>query len=751
MTIEGEIVHILFTNAENGYTVAHLKPKTGKENVIIVGTLPQLRLGEALVCEGDWIAHKKFGEQFEVHNFQVLRPKSKEGMKKYLGGGWIKGVGPKMAERIVDTFGLDTFDVLENEPDRLEEVKNLTKRLIPVIQAAWKEQHEARDIILFLQSYQISPNFAQKIYKEYGKESIATIRQNPYSLARDVIGVSFVKADEIARNMQVSPQAMQRVEAGILYMLQELAAAQGHTTCMLQELSSRAMSFLKIDQVLMDKALQELLISNRIVIDNLELRGESVPFVWLQRFYAFEKSIVDNLQRLRSAHILPFANWEKEMQTVLEELKINLAEQQDKAVRTALQEKVHIITGGAGTGKSTIINVLLRTWKRYSERVLLAAPTGRAAKRLQEITGQEATTIHSLIEANVFEITREDMFIPILDIDVLIVDEASMIDTALFMVLLKSLPSHTHLVLVGDIDQLPSVGAGNVLKDLMASQTVGISRLTEIFRQSAESDIIRYAHQIKMGIVPHIDNKKQSDCFFLEQHNTDEAMRLLITLLTQRLPRTYNFNVLRDIQVISPMNKGNLGTRAINAALQNAINPNVQVSHLSFDFGDLRFAVGDKVIQTRNNYDKNVFNGDIGYISRIDKSQNLHWIDFEGREVEFKLNDCMDLDLAYAISVHKYQGSESPAVVLLLHESHYMLLYRNLLYTAITRGKKLVILLGTQKALEMAIYNNESQHRYTGLTQLLQPTLYHRFPALRFVPMLGSEGYEAFLKREKLA
>jgi exodeoxyribonuclease V alpha subunit len=326
-----------------------------------------------------------------------------------------------------------------------------------------------------------------------------------------------------------------------------------------------------------------------------------------------------------------------------------------------------------------------------------------------------------------------------------------MIDTALFMVLLKSLPSYTHLVLVGDIDQLPSVGAGNVLKDLITSQTIGISRLTEIFRQSAESDIIRYAHQIKMGIVPHIENKKQSDCFFLEQHNTDEAMRLLVTLLTQRLPRTYNFNVLRDIQVISPMNKGNLGTRAINAALQRAINPNAQISHSSFDFGEVRFAVGDKVIQTRNNYDKNVFNGDIGYISRIDKSQNLHWIDFEGREIEFKLNDCMDLDLAYAISVHKYQGSESPAVVLLLHESHYMLLYRNLLYTAITRGKKLVIMLGTQKALEMAIYNNDSQHRYTGLTQLLQPTLYHRFPALRFVPMLGSEGYEEFLKREKLA
>jgi exodeoxyribonuclease V alpha subunit len=750
MRVEGDIVNILFSNEENGYTVAQLKMKTEKEPVCVVGTLPQLRLGEQLICDGRWIDHKKFGRQFEVQTFQVLRPQTKDGMRKYLGGGWIKGVGPKSAEYIVDAFGIDTFDILESEPERLKEVKKLNKKLIPVIQAAWIEQYEARDIIIFLQSYEIPPNFARKIYKEYGKESIAKIRTNPYLLARDMIGVSFVKADEIAKNMQMSVESLQRVESGILYMLQELAAAQGHTTVMYQELLSRATSFLKIEESLVTRAMQELLIRQEIHIDNLEHKGESLPFVWLYRYYAFEKNIVDNLERLRSAKPIQFFDWKVQMKAVAAELKIELAAQQAEAVKLAITNKIHIITGSAGTGKSTIINVLLRTWQKYSSSIFLAAPTGRAAKRLQEITQVEAKTLHTLLGLQVGEI-QEDFSPQLLEVDVLIVDEASMIDSALFMMLLKGLPTHAHLVLVGDTDQLPSVGAGNVLHDLIESKTVAVTRLTEIFRQAAESDIIRYAHQIKSGIVPNIVNTKGGDCFFLEQADPDAALQLINQLITQRLPKTYGFDPLKDIQVISPMNKGRLGTRAINAALQKSLNPNCQNYGMFFDFGDQRYAVGDKVIQTRNNSEKGIFNGDIGYIRRIDNRDGLHWVNFEGREVEFKRNDCMDLDLAYAISVHKYQGSESPAVVLLLHEAHYMLLYRNLLYTAITRGKRLVLLVGTQKALAMATYNNESRLRHTGLKQLLQPNLYQRFPAIRLLPALGAPDYEAFIIREKLA
>ena len=749
MTIEGEVVNILFTNEDNGYTVAYIKPKTDKKNIVIVGTLPQLRLGESLICEGDWIQHKKFGEQFEVSSFQVLRPKSKEGMKKYLSGGWIKGIGPKIAERIIDRFGLETFDIIEQEPFRLKELK-LPQRILDNLLNAWGEQHEARDIILFLQSYQISPNFAQKIYKEYGKKSIAAIRQNPYTLARDIIGISFIKADEIARNMDIAHDDNRRLEAGILFMLQELANQQGHTTIPLTELTTRAISFMKVEEVLIQNALEQLLKKKKITIDNLSIKGENIAFVWLQRFYEFENHIVENLKRIKEHKPIQFKSYKKALGNVLDELKIELAEQQKNAILGALKNKIHIITGGAGTGKSTIINVLLNTWENHTEKVALAAPTGRAAKRLSEITKHPASTLHSLLQTTAAEIVSTKIFVSSLDADVIIVDEASMIDTPLFMVLLKAIPDKAHLILVGDIDQLPSVGAGNILHDLIASEYIPVTRLTEIFRQSAASKIIQYAHDVRIGNYPQIVNSKDSDCFFMPQNNAQEALDLLGELVLKRLPNTYNFDSLKDIQVISPMNKGALGTKVINQYLQQAINPNIHDSKKHFKFGDMIYAIGDKVIQTKNNYDKNVFNGDIGYITRIDKEDNLHWIDFEGREVEFKLTDCTELDLAYAISVHKYQGSESPAVILFLSEAHFMLLSRNLLYTAMTRGKKLLIMLGSQKAIHLAVSNNESILRNTGLLQMLAKDTFLRLPPIQTIPMLGSTEYEDFIIKQNL-
>lgn len=750
MTIEGEVVNIVFTNEENGYTVAYLKPKTDKKNVVIVGTLPQLRLGESLICEGDWIAHKKFGEQFEVSSFQVLRPKSKEGIKKYLSGGWIKGIGPKIAEKIVDAFGVETFDIIEQEPFRLKEIKGITQKLYDNILNAWGEQHEARDIILFLQSYQISPNFAQKIYKEYGKKSIAAIRQNPYNLAQDVIGISFIKADEIAKNMDIAHDDNKRLEAGLLFMLQELANQQGHTTCPINEIVSRATSFLKVEEELVQNALQQLLKKRKVVIDNLSIKGENIAFVWLTRYYEFEKHIVENLKRIKEHKPMTFKGYKKALGSVLDELSIELAPQQNEAILACLKNKIHIITGGAGTGKSTIINVLLNTWEHHTDKVSLAAPTGRAAKRLTEITKHTASTLHSLLQTTAAEIISPKIYVAALDADVIIVDEASMIDTPLFMVLLKAIPDKAHLVLVGDIDQLPSVGAGNILNDLIQSEYISVTRLTEIFRQSAASKIIQYAHDVRTGVFPNIVNSKDSDCFFMPQNDANQALNLLEDLVLKRLPNTYNFDSLKDIQIISPMNKGSLGTKVINQYLQKAINPNAQNARMHFKFGDMIYAVGDKVIQTKNNYDKNVFNGDIGYITRIDKEDNLHWIDFEGREVEFKLSDCTELDLAYAISVHKYQGSESPAVILFLSEAHYMLLSRNLLYTAMTRGKKLLIMLGSQKAIHLAISNNESIKRNTGLLQMLAEDAFHRLPPIKIIPMLGSADYESFLEKQNL-
>lgn len=763
MTIRGEVVRVLFSNESNGYTVAHLRPTTQKEPVVITGTLPQLRAGEALVCEGEWIEHKKFGTQFEVASFQVLLPLSREGIAKYLSSGFIRGVGAKTAKMIVDAFGERTFEIIENEPHRLEEIKYLKnkKPLIEQIVAGWKEQTEGRDIMMFLQQYEISPNFAQRIYKEYGQQSVSSLRQNPYNLARDVIGISFMKADEIAQQMGMGKDSSQRIESGMVFMLQELAAQQGHTCVPLADWQQRACTFLKIEAEQAEKATQSLLRRRQIAIDYLRTDQDTQPFVWLQRYYAYEQSAVDEIVRLQSAPPLAFARWREALDNSHKALKIDLAPQQQEALEGALQHKIHIITGGAGTGKSTIVKVLLQTWLQRTELVQLAAPTGRAAKRLHEVTGQEASTIHSLLGGSAFDLTRENIRITPLAVDVLIVDEASMLESAIFSLLLRSLPTTAHLVLVGDVDQLPSVGAGNVLKDLIDSQLIPMTRLTEIFRQSHQSDIIRYAHDIKTGTVPHIVNRRDGDCFLIPSEIDDESLPQLIQVVSQRLPNAYGLHQLRDIQVLTPMNKGKLGTRNLNNALQQALNPNAQSSSLSFEFGSLRFAVGDKVIQTKNNYEKNVFNGDIGYITRIDLADALHWVDFDGREVEFKRGDCMDMDLAYAITVHKYQGSESPAVVLTLSTSHSAMLYRNLLYTAVTRARKLLIIIGSMRAIDEATHNISTQRRYTGLQQMLRYALLgeensndssstQKFPPIRIMPMLGSEEYEAFLEREEL-
>lgn len=748
MQIEGTITNIVFQNNDNGYAVAQLKEKGKSLATTIVGTLPHLREGEYLICEGDWKQHKKFGEQFEVHSFEIQLPTTTKGILTYLSSGWISGIGAAFAKRIVDKFGLDTFDIIEHNPERLLEVQGLGKRKLDQIIDSWLAQNQAREIMVFLQEHGISPNFAQKIYKQYGRASVLAIKSNPYVLADDIIGISFLKADEIARHVGIEPHASFRIEAGILFILKELAQQQGHTTFPLDELLRRAADFLQVDDELVNNAINVLLKTRKIHLDNLRIQGQNQAFIWLRPFYKCEKAIADNLQRVQSAPSFSVETWESAMQDVLNELHIQLAEQQRKAVEDALQSKVHIITGGAGTGKSTIVNVLVKTFQHFTSKIILAAPTGRAAKRMNEVTRHDASTIHALLAINLFA-QNIDGKMQQLDADVVIIDETSMVDTMLMAILCKSLNARTRLILVGDAEQLPSVGAGNVLKDLIETQVFGVSKLTEIFRQSAQSHIIRYAHQINEGKFPDLSNDKTGDFFFLEEKQADKIVNLVQELVTKRLPTAYNFQMLKEIQVISPMNKGDLGTRALNEALQQACNPNLERGY-GLTFGQTTYCIGDKVIQTKNNYDKMVFNGDIGYITRVDKNDNLLWIDFEGRELEFALSECIDLDLAYAISVHKYQGSECPAVVLLLHEAHYKLLYRNLLYTAVTRGKKLVILIGSRRALQWAIDNNQIQQRYTGLQQLLRPHDFLRFPSIKYIPMLGAPDYERFLEKHHL-
>jgi len=746
--IEGEVTGVLFKNEENGYAVIQLKQTQQLLATTITGTLPNIRLGEFLRCEGEWREHKKFGTQFEVKQFEVRMPTSTKGILNYLASGLFAGVKKRTAEKIVATFGLDTFEVIANQPERLKEVKGLNRSQMQSLVDAWAEQTQARQIMIFLQEHCISTHFAQKIYRQYKERSVLVLKQNPYCLADDIIGVGFLKADEVAQAMGIAKDAAFRLQAGISFMLKELSKQEGHSCFPLDELTQRAVSFLRVETTAIENCLSQLLRLKKINISNLILQGKNTPFVWLKSLYRQELHIADQLKRINSAPSFAIGNVAQKIKTVLSQLKLELAPQQAQAIEKSLQNKFHIITGGAGTGKSTIINVLIKVFQQYTDKIALAAPTGRAAKRMNEITGENASTLHLLLSVNQ-QHEQADYQPDKLTAQVVIVDETSMVDTGLMSILLRALPDDCRLILVGDADQLPSVGAGNVLADLIQAFPDKVTALTEIFRQSAQSQIITYAHSVKKGEMPAFEQAKGGDFFFLEQQKPPELLELLRELCQQRLPKAYNLDWRKDIQLISPMNKGDLGTKAINEHIQTHCNPQRGAEN-GLLFAKTWFCADDKVIQTRNDYDKGVFNGDIGYIISVDKKENSLKVLFDQREVEYTLQQCIDLDLAYAISVHKFQGSECPAVLIVLHESHYKLLYRKLLYTALTRGKKLVVVAGSKRAFAMAVENRNAQPRYTGLLQRLDSKNYTKLPPIKYVPMLGSSEYLAFLSKNKL-
>jgi exodeoxyribonuclease V alpha subunit len=591
--------------------------------------------------------------------------------------------------------------------------------------------------MIFLQNYGVSPVFAQRIFKKFGEKSIEIVRTNPYCLSTEIEGIGFLKADNIAQQMSFDTEHPMRIESGLVYTLNQMAR-NGHSCFPQKSLMKEAAYLLSCGNELIEKAIHRLAATDIIISKVLYEDTEPITYIWLKINYQHEKIIAEEIARLKLYEdVIDASKWENDIEVSAQKKGITLAAQQERAVEQSLKEKLHIITGGPGTGKSTITKVVLDICLKYSKSVVLAAPTGRAAKRMTEITLKEASTIHALLVydfvSGYFRKNKKDP----LTCEVLIIDEASMIDAFLMAALLAAVPDNCKLILVGDTDQLPSVGAGDVLKDLIRSKQVPVTRLTEIFRQAINSQIIINAHKINQGIFPTIQVEKESDFFFINEGQHTRLIQHIIGLIDKRLTKAYKFHKFKDIQLLCPMNKGPIGCIEFNKIIQQKLNPHKITEETGV--GHRKFVLADKVIQTRNNYDKGVYNGDIGYIKKIDPIDKLLWVDFDNKLVEYEFSNLTELDLAYAVSIHKYQGSESPCIIMPIHESYHRLLFRNLVYTGITRGKQLVILVGTKTALNQAILNNEAQQRHTGLTAMFLSR--NELPEIKLVPMLGTDEY----------
>ncbi len=702
--LSGYLDAIVYAQPENGFTVARLKEPKKKDLTVIVGCLPGLLAGENVVCKGVWKNHPSHGRQFEVTEYTVESPSDLLGIQKYLESGLVKGIGPVYAKKIVDRFGSDTLEIIDKAPHRLYEIDGLGKKKVRQLKESWNEQRSIREVMVFLRAHGASPGYAQKIFKQYGDESIAKVKENPYQLAKEVFGVGFKMADSIAIKLGFALHSPQRLAAGIEFVLWELAN-DGNTCFPASEFAPIAAAVLEVENTLIEKAIQDL-VGKSLVEQN--------GVIWLKPYFAYEQGAARDLLRLISGkQAVRSIDTEKAVGWVQGQLSIQFAEQQKIAVMQALTDKVHVITGGPGTGKSTITKAILAISSKLTDKILLAAPTGRAAKRMTQITHKLAFTIHALLEMDFasggFKRGKDNP----LDCDLLIIDEASMIDTQLLFHLVRAIPTRARVLFVGDIDQLPSVGAGTVLRDLISSKQIGVTCLTEIFRQAKGSKIITNAHRINHGEFPEINNHERSDFHFIAAETPEAISQIILQLVSQEIPKIWKFHPIDDIQVLSPMKRGVIGVEMMNDALQNLLNP---CSKPIFRAGK-RFHRHDKVMQLKNNYDKNVYNGDIGRIVEVAEETLL--VRFDEKEVEYELADLDELILAYATSVHKYQGSECPCVVIPVHTSHFKLLHRNLLYTAVTRGKRLVYLVGTTKAIGIAINNNQVQKRHTGLEQAI--------------------------------
>jgi exodeoxyribonuclease V alpha subunit len=724
MSIEeltGQIERITYTNEENGYTVARLSVYGRPDLVTVVGNLMAPVPGEVVKLKGEWATHARYGEQFKITHYQTAVPASVYGIQKYLGSGMIKGIGPVMAKRIVKKFGTRTLDIIETDIEKLGQVEGIGKKRLEMIWKAWADQKEIRDVMLFLQGHGVSSGYATKIFKQYGSRSIQVVRENPYRLATDIFGIGFITADQIAEKLGFDKNSRLRAEAGILYVLNRLSD-EGHVYFPYDALLEKCVEVLEVQPEQIAEALEVVASEKRVIIEDMKTPPDhgstDARGVYLTRFHVSETGVAQQLKVLLGAQSsIRKIDSNKAVAWVQERLSISLATDQIRAIQGAAENKAMVITGGPGTGKTTIINAILTIFSRLNIRMLMAAPTGRAAKRMSEITGRESKTIHRMLEYSLqkggFQKNDESP----LDCDLLVVDEASMIDTVLMYHLLKAIPPKATFILVGDVNQLPSVGAGNVLADIIASGSVPVVELRDIFRQARESRIVVNAHRINSGLLPVLNRSRDrlDDFYFIERDNPDEVLNEIIQLVTERLPKRFRLDPFDAIQVLTPMHKGSVGAANLNLALQKALNP----AGDGVARGDRIVRIHDKVMQIRNNYDKEVFNGDMGRVVKVDPELREVVISFDGREIPYDYNDLDEIVLSYAVSVHKSQGSEYPAVIVPLVMQHYMLLQRNLIYTAVTRGRKLVILVGSKKALAIAVNNNKIRKRYTRLRERL--------------------------------
>ena len=710
------IERVTFHNEETGFAVLRVKVKGRRELATVVGSLATVSAGEWITAQGRWVRDSEHGLQLNATFLECTPPTSREGIEKYLGSGMIKGIGPVYAKKMVEKFGEEVLTVIEKSSAQLEEISGIGPERRRRIKEAWKEQRAIREIMVFLHSNGVSTSRAVRIFKTYGEQAIETVRANPYALAKDISGIGFKTADQIAEKIGIPKDSIIRARAGISHCLLE-ATNSGHCALPKEMLLDAAKGLLLVDETLIREALDRLLVNRELVEEQI---GEHA-LVFLPALRATEIGIAAKIHAMcsmPSTH--PAIDIGKAIEWCEKKTGTELAASQKEAIKKACESRVLIITGGPGVGKTTLINSLLLIFRAKRIKCLLCAPTGRAAKRLGDATGLEAKTIHRLLEFQPSSggFTRNEE--RPLDCDLLVVDETSMVDVQLMHKLLKAVPANAHLILVGDVDQLPSVGPGMVLANLIESGVVPIVRLTEIFRQAAKSHIITNAHRINEGKMPEFGDKTQeSDFYFVEREEPEAIQSTLIRLIKERIPAKWGFDPIGDVQVLCPMNRGSLGAREMNLQLQNALNPQRPDEPRVERFG-WQFRIRDKVIQTENNYDKEVFNGDIGRIKAINPDEREVAIQFESREVIYDFGELDEVSLAYAISIHKSQGSEFPVVIVPVAIQHYMLLQRNLIYTAITRGKKMVVLIGQKKALGLAVRNNRTGERFSGLLARLR-------------------------------
>jgi exodeoxyribonuclease V alpha subunit len=720
--LEGKLEQITYFNKETLYIIAKLKPGNTDNLVTVVGFMGGVSPGEALKIMGEWETHPKYGQQFRIKSYNVTLPASVEGIRNYLKSGIIKGIGPMMAGRLVKRFGADTLNVIENCPEKLLEVEGIGKTKAASISNAWKDHHAIRSLMQFLQEAGVKTSYSAILLKEYGLDALNIIQSNPYCLANDIPGIGFYMADAIALKLGKLENEPERAGACIIHLIQQ-SANDGHVFAYLDQLTARCKNLFQIESEAAEQAIEDLSASGELIIENKvevpDKKGDKKA-VYLKALHQAEAGLANRLKALLSVPVVPQGiDTEQISNEVLKKLAIKLSQEQLNVLEKIFSHRAVIITGGPGTGKTTLIRSINAVFKTLGKQISLAAPTGRAARRLAELTHRDAKTIHRLLgynfKDNLFDKNRDNP----LDADAVIIDEASMVDTYLMFHLLNAIPMTSMLIMVGDVFQLPSVGPGNVLDDMIKSDIIPVFYLKKIFRQARESSIVLNAHRVLKGEFPllkHINEPADiSEFYFIEQNNPEKVVSTIAELCTRAIPERFGFDPVKEVQVLTPMHKGVVGTINLNQVLQKVLNPNP----VTINAVNNSFKPGDKVMHLKNNYQKEVFNGDIGTVISIDSKKEELSVDFYGRAVSYDFTETGELSLAYAISVHKSQGSEYPAVIIPLMTQHYALLQRNLLYTAITRGEKLVILIGMKKALDIALKNDRPRQRLSMLADRL--------------------------------